>query len=59
MMLLKKNMTNQRIFESFSTLFNSHAIIFWHDIEAEFTSILENIQLNGVRLIHLEATPVL
>lgn len=52
-------MTNQRISDSLTALFMSQPIVFWHDVEAEFTSVVDSQQLNGVRLVHLDVTPAL
>ena len=52
-------MTQQRITDSLSTLFTTHAVVFWHDVEAEFASVVDNLQLGGVQLVRLDDTPAL
>lgn len=52
-------MTNQRISDSLTALFSSHPVVFWHDVEAEFASVVDSLQLNGVQLVQLDETPAL
>ena len=52
-------MTQQRITDSLSTLFSTHPVVFWHDVEAEFASVVDNLQLEGVQLVCLDDTPAL
>lgn len=52
-------MSNQRISASLATLFSSHAVVFWHDVEAEFASTVDGLQLDGVQLVRLDDTPAL
>ena len=52
-------MTQQRITDSLSTLFTSHPVVFWHDVESEFASVMDSLQLDGVQLVRLDETPVL
>jgi uncharacterized protein (TIGR02687 family) len=52
-------MSNQRIFDSLSSLFTTHSIVFWHDVEAEFVNTLDSLNLEGVQLIRLDDAPTL
>jgi len=52
-------MTQQRINDSLTTLFATHSVVFWHDVEAEFASIVDSLQLDGVQLVRLDDTPAL
>jgi uncharacterized protein (TIGR02687 family) len=52
-------MSNQRIADSLASLFTTHAVVFWHDVEAEFTNILDSLNLDGVKLIRLDDVPTL
>ncbi|ABE46903.1 BREX-1 system phosphatase PglZ type A [Polaromonas sp. JS666] len=52
-------MSQQRLLESLGTLFNTHSVVFWHDVEAEFASAVDGLQLDGVRLVRLDETPAL
>ena len=52
-------MTQQRITDSLATLFTTHPVVFWHDVEAEFAPLVDSLQLEGVQLVHLDETPVL
>ncbi|OOG58021.1 BREX-1 system phosphatase PglZ type A [Polaromonas sp. C04] len=52
-------MSQQRLLESLGTLFNAHSVVFWHDVEAEFTSVVDGLQLDGVQLVRLDDTPAL
>jgi uncharacterized protein (TIGR02687 family) len=52
-------MTQQRITDSLTTLFTSHPVVFWHDVEAEFVSLMDELQLDGVQLVRLDDTPAL
>lgn len=52
-------MSQQRILESLSTLFTTHAAVFWHDVESEFASAVDSLQLDGVQLVRLDDTPAL
>ena len=62
-------MSNQKISDSLSSLFTTHSIVFWHDVEAEFSGFVDSMAIDGVQLIrtdgqsnlriklHIEATP--
>lgn len=47
-------MSNQRISDSLASLFTSHSIVFWHDVDAEFVNTLDSIRVDGVELIRLD-----
>lgn len=52
-------MTQQRITDSLSTLFATQPVVFWHDLEGEFASVVEGLQLDGVQLVRLDDTPAM
>jgi uncharacterized protein (TIGR02687 family) len=52
-------MTTLRIQDALTTLFKDHPIVFWHDAEGEFAITVDCLQLDGVRLVHLDDTPAL
>lgn len=52
-------MSQQRLLESLGTLFNTHPVVFWHDVESEFAPTLDSLQLDGVQLVYLDKTPAL
>lgn len=52
-------MNNQRISDSLTSLFASYPVVFWHDVDAEFASVVDSLQLDGVQLIRLDDTPAL
>lgn len=52
-------MSQQRLFDSLTTLFSTHPVVFWHDVEAEFASAVDSLQLAGVQLVRLDDMPAL
>lgn len=42
-------MTTLRIQDALTALFKDHSIVFWHDVEAEFASVVDSLQLDGVQ----------
>ena len=52
-------MSQQRLIDSLITLFANHAVVFWHDVDAEFSSAVDDLQLDGVQLVRLDDTPAL
>ncbi|MDP2405085.1 MAG: BREX-1 system phosphatase PglZ type A [Hydrogenophaga sp.] len=52
-------MSQQRLIESLTSLFNTNPVVFWHDVDAEFSSVVDSLQLDGVRLVRLKDTPAL
>jgi uncharacterized protein (TIGR02687 family) len=52
-------MTQQRLFDGLTSLFSTQSVVFWHDVEAEFASIVDGLQLEGVHLVRLDDTPAL
>jgi uncharacterized protein (TIGR02687 family) len=52
-------MSQQRITESLTALFTTHPVVFWHDVESEFVSAVDGLQLDGVQLVRLDDTPAL
>lgn len=47
-------MSNSRISDSLSALFASHPIVFWHDVEAEFSGFVDTMAIEGVQLIRMD-----
>ena len=45
--------------DSLKDLFTSYPIVFWHDTEGEFSSIVDNLVLENVHVVHLDETPAL
>ena len=52
-------MSSQRISEGLTNLFATHAVVFWHDLDGEFSSALDDLQLDGVRLVRMDQSPML
>ena len=52
-------MSQQRLMESLTSLFSTHPVVFWNDVEAEFASVVDGLQLEGVQLVRLDETPSL
>lgn len=50
-------MSQQRLIESLSSMFTTHAVVFWHDVDAEFSGTVDALELDGVRLVRLDSTP--
>ncbi len=47
-------MSSARISDSLSALFASHPIVFWHDVEAEFSGFVDTMAIDGVQLIRMD-----
>ena len=52
-------MSQQRLIDSLTNLYATHAVVFWHDVDAEFSTAVDDLQLDGVQLIRLDDTPAL
>jgi uncharacterized protein (TIGR02687 family) len=52
-------MSQQRLFDSLNTLFSTYPVVFWHDVESEFGSAVDSLQLDGVQLVRLDDAPAL
>lgn len=50
-------MSNSKISDSLNAFFTSNAIVFWHDVEGEFSGVVDNLNLEGVQVIHLDSQP--
>lgn len=50
-------MSQQRLIESLSSMFTKHAVVFWHDVDAEFSGTVDALELDGVSLVRLDSTP--
>ena len=52
-------MSQQRLRESLTALFATHAVVYWHDVDGEFSSVVDGLQLDGVQLVYLDQAPAL
>ncbi|MHB1489790.1 MAG: BREX-1 system phosphatase PglZ type A [Cellulomonas sp.] len=52
-------MSSQRIVDSLNNLFASQRVVFWHDPEGEFSSVVATLPLGETKLIRLDETPAL
>ena len=52
-------MSHQRISDSLSALFATHPVVFWHDVDAEFSAAIDSLPPSGVQLVRLDETPAL
>jgi len=52
-------MTNQRILDSLTGVFANQDVVFWHDVDGEFTSTINDLQLTSVQLVHLDHSSAL
>ena len=52
-------MSHQRISDSLAALFATHPVVFWHDVEAEFASVVNDLPHEDVQLVRLDDTPAL
>ena len=50
-------MSHQRIADSLSALFSTHPVVFWHDVDAEFSAAIDSLPPSGVQLVRLDDTP--
>lgn len=47
-------MSNARITDSLNLLFNTNAVVFWHDVDSEFLNFVETLSLDNVQLIRVD-----
>lgn len=52
-------MTTQRIQVALTEIFNETPLVFWHDTDAEFVSVIDGLQLEGVTVLRLDELPTL
>lgn len=52
-------MSNVKISDSLNGLFENHTIVFWHDVDGEFSNIIDSLLLDGVQLIRVDNQPKL
>lgn len=52
-------MSNQRIVDSLTALYANHSVVFWHDPDAEFSTSVDDLPLSQVRIVRIDAMPVL
>jgi uncharacterized protein (TIGR02687 family) len=53
-MLGRAFVSNTRITDSLSALFANHAIVFWHDVDSEFSNVVRDMALEGVQVIRMD-----
>ena len=49
----------QRLIDGLSAQFATHAVVFWHDHDGEFSAIVSGLNVDGVQLVLLDETPAL
>lgn len=52
-------MSSQRVSDALAALFSTTQIIFWHDVESEFSSLVDDLELDGVQLRRIDTLPAL
>lgn len=52
-------MSDQRILDSLTVLFANHGVVFWHDVDGEFSSAIDGIHLEGVQVVRVDQVPAL
>lgn len=52
-------MSNVKISDSLNGAFENHTIVFWHDVDGEFSNIIDGLLLDGVQLIRVDNQPKL
>jgi len=52
-------MSTQRIVDSLSVLYANHAVVFWHDVDAEFSTSIDSLPLPAVQLLRIDSMPAL
>ena len=50
-------MSNVKISDSLNGLFENHTIVFWHDVDGEFSNVIDSLLLDGVQLIRVDNQP--
>jgi len=52
-------MNNERITDSLKALFAIQSVVFWHDVEAEFATVVDELKIDDVMLLRLDDVPAL
>lgn len=52
-------MSDQRILDSLTALFANHGVVFWHDVDGEFSSAINSLHLEGVQVVRVDQMPAL
>ena len=52
-------MIPERLLDSLSSLFATHAVVFWHDVDGEFAVAVDGLQIDGVQLVRLDQVAAL
>lgn len=52
-------MSNRRILDSLAGLFEEQAVVFWHDAGGEFSAAVDDLQLDGVKVVRLDQAAAL
>lgn len=52
-------MSNQRIVDSLSALYANSSVVFWHDVDAEFSASVDELPLPQVEIVRIDSLPAL
>ena len=52
-------MSHSKILNNLAAIFAEHPIVFWHDMESEFSEVIDDFALDGVRVIRMDDEPSL
>ena len=50
-------MSNTRISDSLNGLFANYSIVFWHDVDGQFSNVIDSLSLDGAKLIRVDEQP--
>lgn len=46
---------NSRVSDSLKALFDTCQIVFWHDVDGEFSELIENLNLDNVQIVRMDS----
>ena len=49
----------QRVTDSLTALFASHPVVFWHDVDSEFSATVDGLEVEGMQVVRLDQTAAL
>ena len=52
-------MNLQRIEIALDTLYQDCTVVFWHDVDSEFSTSIDELQMDGVKVVRLDDSPAL
>lgn len=52
-------MNTQRIQDALETLYQDCTVVFWNDIDSEFSTSVDELEIDGVRIVRLDDSPAL